>query len=183
MIISQNRKKCKKTNSVRIKVSNEHESTLYIILKLITNCITIIFVIQELIMYEQRENYEQNCSETDESQVNIHNHDDVEDSCYDKLVVMIDGKKKVLNADQSVLYDLYERNVEKMEQTTIQEKEVRNVVRTYVWKDVKFLKGEGNKIRGIPEFGTSHDRPDLTQNIDYPFKIIYHCERKDKSLM
>ena len=133
-------------------------------------------------MSAQQGNNEENCSDTEDEQLNFrnrnlqHNHDDdIEDSCCENSVVMIDGKKKVLNADQSVLYDLYERNVEKMEITTIEEKEVRNVVRTYVWKDVKFLKGEGNKIKGIPEFGITHDRPDLTQNIDYPFTIMYHC--------
>ena len=80
-----------------------------------------------------------------------------------------------------------------------EEKQIRNVVRKHVFCGLKFVPGEGAptgraldapgnrtgdetpqkrrkrgpaKIDQVPEFGASHERPDLTKETGYAWKII-----------
>ena len=64
--------------------------------------------------------------------------------------------------------------------------EIRIAVRGYVWSKTKFAKGEGSMSRGqligckriklVPEFGNSHERPDFTKpSKGYQSLILDHC--------
>ena len=64
--------------------------------------------------------------------------------------------------------------------------EIRIAVRGYVWSKTKFAKGEGSMSRGqligckriklVPKFGNSHERPDFTKpSKGYQSLILDHC--------
>ena len=107
--------------------------------------------------------------------------------------VVMKGKIVVLSAEQSKILDVYE-NSTVLTRVKEVEREIRIAVRGYVWSHTKFAKGEGSMSRGqmigckriklVPEFGNSHERPDFTKpSKGYQSLILNHCNysSEDKS--
>jgi len=99
--------------------------------------------------------------------------------------VVMKGKIVVLSAEQSKILDVYE-NSTVLTRVKEVEREIRIAVRGYVWSHTKFAKGEGSMSRGrmigckriklVPEFGNSHERPDFTKpSKGYQSLILNHC--------
>ena len=95
------------------------------------------------------------------------------------------GKIVVLSAEQSKILDVYE-NSTVLTRVKEVEREIRIAVRGYVWSHTKFAKGEGSMSQGqmigckriklVPEFGNSHERPDFTKpSKGYQSLILNHC--------
>ena len=97
--------------------------------------------------------------------------------------------QQAVTADQRTLLEAYDNVTSStfyMRLDRTQEKDIRNVVRKYVWEKTKFLKDEGAKKRSeqsggagkrrktTPTFGVSHERPDLTQKekCGYPYVVL-----------
>ncbi len=106
--------------------------------------------------------------------------------------VYIKGKEVTLNKCQSYLYDIYESNSNYLQRTKDKEREIRIVVRNYIWSNTKFVKGEGvnqsalmggKRRKLMPEFGNSHERPDLTEwNGGYQSMILKKCGFENSTL-
>ena len=84
-----------------------------------------------------------------------------------------------LSDEQKDLLSYYEKpaKADTKNNRSLGEKDVRHHVRTHVWSNTKFLTGEGSKRAKncIPEFGKSHERPDLTksgEDIGYPYVVL-----------
>ena len=107
-------------------------------------------------------------------------------------IVTIKGKEVTLDMNQSYLFDIYENNTNFLQKVKDKEKEVRVAARNYIWSNTKFVKGEGvsrTKVIGgkrrkiVPEFGNSHERPDLTKvNGGYQWTILKKCGFENSTL-
>ena len=106
--------------------------------------------------------------------------------------VFIKGKEVTLSQAQSYLHDIYENNSNFLQRNKDKEREIRVVVRNYIWSNTKFVKGEGinrsalmggKRRKLMPEFGNSHERPDLTQkNGGYQCMVLDKCGLEKSSL-
>ena len=103
---------------------------------------------------------------------NVHDEEDLNDNDLTLITREEVSPTPVLTHEQSQLIVVY-RNEELMASNNNKERELREFVREHVWPTMKFLKGEGQKTKPTdqpmskctkrsPEFGTSHERPDLT---------------------
>ena len=88
-----------------------------------------------------------------------------------------------LSEEQQSLLKYYneEVTIESKNSRSLGERSVRHIVRTHIWSNTKFLIGEGSERRTrnyVPEFGNSHERPDLTkpkEEIGYPIVVIRYA--------
>lgn len=103
----------------------------------------------------------------------------------DSRRVVMKGKIVVLSAEQSKILDVYE-NSSVLTRVKEVEREIRIAVQGYVWSHTKFAKGEGSmswgkmigckRIKLVPEFGNSHERPDFTKpSKRYQSLILNYC--------